>query len=415
MTSEPHVVEHVLDHHVEGNHVPRLVQLRIDDVTGFRQHRSGKAEFARFNRRNEETTNAKGTRQGLVLCDAVEPANGKRTIRERDVREAGGHNLKPLPFSSFFTFPFFTFHYSLFLFFTFPFFIFPFSLFLWRMRLRCSRIRHDRLLHQLLRRPHHVHRIRRLVGRHAEEGRGGIFEQEVQQLLRHEHVRLAHRLDGVDVAFRPHMLARREVRHDVERTMGLEELLEEPGPEVDWLRDVGLGNRILRARSEFAREFGQLVLVNVDYIHGRGTELPQCRLDVVAANRAGTADDQHFPAINRRMHSVRVLREVRRQQRLGTLRHVFADEPLNVEIQHDHHPFRSSSLKLLNVTFSPSSASTGMADHPSARLRSELSTTEFSVNFPSRSRLSGRCSTVPKAAAHLISTRGNRHRRGGFP
>lgn len=295
--AEAHVVQHVLDDRIERYHVLLRIQLRIDDIAALSHHAGEQAELAGLDGAHEEAPDAQRTAQRLLLCDAVEPPNRQRTVGEGYIGEAGGLDGEPVG------------------------------------------VRHDGLLHKLLGGPHDIDRIGRLVRRDAEEGFRRIVEQEIKELLRHEDVRLAHRLDGEHVAFGAYMLAGREVGDDIERPVRLEEAVEEVAAEVDGLSYVLLGDVVSVARPEFAGKLGERVLVYVYDEHRTWLKAAQGGLDVVGADRACPANHQHPLSINATVHLVGALREIRREQRLRPLGHIPADERFYVEVYHIVSPF----------------------------------------------------------------------------
>ena len=158
-------------------------------------------------------------------------------------------------------------------------------------------------------------------------------EEQVQQALRLEHVRTHHRLDGVDVLLAPHVLVRGEVRDDLERSARGEQFPEHVAPEINGIGDELVGDVVARAAAHVAHEFGERILVYIDHHERRNVEFEN-RLHVVAADRPRAADYEHAPSVDAPVQFCVVSAEILREERLRTLRHVRADERLDVEINH---------------------------------------------------------------------------------
>ncbi len=127
------------------------------------------------------------------------------------------------------------------------------------------------------------------------------------------------------------MLVGGEVGHDVEGTMRVEQFREHRFAEVDRIGDEVGRDPVIAFAAKVADQFGESVLVVVDDAQLGDVE-PEHRLDVVRADRTGTADHQRPFAIQLGVQLGRILAEIFRQQAVLSPSDFLADEPFQIKI-----------------------------------------------------------------------------------
>jgi len=128
------------------------------------------------------------------------------------------------------------------------------------------------------------------------------------------------------------MLVRGKVRHDIERPVRGKQLGKHPVTEIHRIGHE-LARHPVRARAaQVTHQLGEPVLADVDHDQ-LGHVKAQQRLDVVRADRARPADDQHAPPVDPRMQFRVITREILRQQTALPPRDPLPNKPLQIEIQ----------------------------------------------------------------------------------